>query len=390
MAIAIGRSVHWNIGNTKTLHFVLAKTVLQILMRHLVKDLEDKTLVFLIIAVSLTFALILWPFFSAIVWATLLAVVFAPLYRRLLKTMPQRCNFAALATVLVIIVIVILPLWLVIGSMLKEGSSLYERFQSGEFNLQQHLLQIRNALPEWAVALSNRFDLTSLTGIQDWLSTAIMRAGQYLAGQTLNIGQTTLDFIVNLFVMLYLLFFVLRDGDELAELIGRAIPLPAVHQSALFSKFTIAIRATIKGDVVIALVQGTLGGLIFWYLGIRAPVLWAAVMAVLSLLPVVGTGLVWGPVAIYLLMTGFVTEGITLLLYGVFVISLVDNVLRPVLVGKEIRMPSYVVLVSTLGGISIFGINGFVIGPLVAAMFIATWDLMLRGRHGDRKGRAAR
>ena len=144
---------------------------------------------------------------------------------------------------------------------------------------------------------------------------------------------------------------------------------------ALTLKFVIVIRATVKGDFLVALLQGALGGLIFWFLGIGAPLLWAVVMAFLSLLPAIGAALVWMPVAIYLLATGAVWQGIVLNLYGTLVIGLVDNFLRPILVGKDTKLPDYVVLISTLGGIATFGLNGFVIGPVIAAMFIAAWDI---------------
>jgi predicted PurR-regulated permease PerM len=140
----------------------------------------------------------------------------------------------------------------------------------------------------------------------------------------------------------------------------------------------------------VALLQGALGGLIFWLLGIHAPLLWAVLMALLSLLPAVGAALIWFPVAIYLLATGAVWQGIVLIVYGVLVIGLVDNVVRPILVGQDTRMPDYVVLISTLGGIAIFGINGFVIGPVIAAMFMAVWDLFADERRGTPIEQASR
>ena len=202
-----------------------------------------------------------------------------------------------------------------------------------------------------------------------------------VGGVALGIGQDTLDFIVSLFVMLYLLFFLLRDGDALV----RAHPQggPAARRSSRASclaKFAIVIRATVKGNVVVAALQGALGGLIFWFLGIPSPLLWGVLMAILSLLPAVGAALVWGPVAIYFLATGHVWQGMVLIGFGVFVIGLVDNVLRPILVGKDTRMPDYIVLISTLGGIAVFGINGFIIGPVIAAMFMAAWDLFAQSR----------
>ena len=135
------------------------------------------------------------------------------------------------------------------------------------------------------------------------------------------------------------------------------------------------MKATVKGNVAVAIVQGALGGIILWALGIQGVILWSVVMAFLSLLPAVGSGLIWGPIALYFLATGATWQGVVLLAYGVCVIGMVDNVLRPVLVGKNTKMPDYVVLVSTIGGMALLGLNGFVIGPLIAALFMAAWDL---------------
>jgi predicted PurR-regulated permease PerM len=153
------------------------------------------------------------------------------------------------------------------------------------------------------------------------------------------------------------------------------VPLSRKYKQRLFNNFTTVVRATVKGNVLVALVQGALGGLAFWFLGIQAPLLWAVVMAFLSLLPAVGAAIVWAPVAIYLLVSGSVWQGVALIVWGVVAIGLVDNVLRPILVGKDIKMPDYLVLISTLGGMELFGLNGFVIGPMIAALFIAVWDL---------------
>jgi predicted PurR-regulated permease PerM len=175
--------------------------------------------------------------------------------------------------------------------------------------------------------------------------------------------------------MLYLLFFFLRDGGELSRRIRDAVPLREEQQRALLTKFTVVTRAMFKGNLLVAAVQGALGGLIFWFLGIHAAVLWAVVMAFLSLLPAVGAAAVWLPVALYFLATGDVWRGLVLILYGAFVIGLVDNLLRPYLVGKDTQMPDYIVLISTLGGIAVFGLDGLIIGPVIAAMFIAIWDI---------------
>lgn len=338
------------------------------------RTLEDRALLLLVIAVSLAFAWILWPFFSAVLWATVLAIVFAPLYRRILRSIGQHPNFASLATLLIIVGLVILPLSLTATSLVQEATSLYDRIQSGELNLGTVFQQLRDALPVWVTNILDRLGLTNLGAVQDRLSEALKKGSQFIAAQALSIGQGAADFLLGLVVMLYLLFFLLRDGSKLSKLIQNAIPLPPEQESDLFRKFTTVIRATIKGNIFVAALQGALGGLIFWLLGLHAPVLWGVVMGLLALLPAVGAALVWVPAAIYLLATGSVWQGMVLLLFGAFVIGLVDNILRPLLVGKDTKMPDYVVLISTLGGIATFGLNGFVIGPVIAAMFIAAWD----------------
>jgi predicted PurR-regulated permease PerM len=134
----------------------------------------------------------------------------------------------------------------------------------------------------------------------------------------------------------------------------------------------------VKGNLLVAAVQGMLGGLIFWALDIRGALLWGVVMTLLSLIPVVGAGLIWGPVAIYLFAIGEWPQGVILVAFGAVVIGLADNILRPLLVGRDTKLPDYIVLLSTLGGFSLFGMNGFVLGPLVAALFIAFWEIFIR------------
>ncbi|HKQ24222.1 MAG TPA: AI-2E family transporter [Burkholderiales bacterium] len=349
------------------------------------RTIEDKAFLLLIVAVSLAFAWILWPLYGAILWGIIIAILFKPLYGRLSRSMRERRTLAALATVTIVVVMVILPVTLVVVLLLQEASGLYQRIQTGELNFGRYLQQALGALPAWASGLLERLGLTNFDGIQERLSGDVLKGSQFVAAQAIAIGHNTLDFVVSLFVMIYLLFFLLRDGEEIKKRIKACIPLRAEQKSALVDKFTVVIRATVKGSIVVALLQGALGGLIFWFLDIRAPMLWAVVMAFLSLLPAVGAALIWLPVAIYFLATGAMWQGIVLAAYGVLVIGLVDNFLRPILVGKDTRMPDYVVLISTLGGIAIFGLNGFVIGPIIAAMFMAVWTIFSESRSKETK-----
>jgi predicted PurR-regulated permease PerM len=345
-----------------------------------VRDLEDRMLLLLVASASLVFAWILWPFSGAILWATVLGILFAPLYRRILRSMPRWHNLAAMTTLLIVVVMVILPLTIVVNLLIGEATDVYESMRSGKLSLGRDFEWIGDILPTWAINLLGRLGIPDAAALREKLTAIILQSGEFFTGQAINLGQMTVNFIVSFFVMLYLLFFFLRDGRELSERIGNAIPLRADQRQALRNRFTVAVRAIVKGSIVVALVQGALGGLMFWFLGIRAPVLWGAVMAVFSLLPVMGTGLIWGPAAIYLLATGALWQGLILIAFGILVIGLVDNVLRPILIGQDTKIPDYIVLVSTLGGLATFGANGFVIGPVIAAVFLALWTVFSASR----------
>jgi predicted PurR-regulated permease PerM len=349
--------------------------------------LEDRTFLLLVVAVSIAFAWVVWPFYGAVLWGAAIAIVFAPLYRKINGKLRGRRSLAAISTLLIIIAIVIVPLILLGALLVRQAAGVYERLQAGSVDYQTYLLQVGEALPGWAAGILDNVGITNLDDLQERLAAGLRAASQLLAEQLIALGQITFSFVIGLFVMIYLLFFLLRDGDKLARRINEAVPLRPEQQRALAGKFTTVIRAMIKGTLAVAVVQGALGGIIFWLLGIPAPALWGVVMGILSLLPAVGSPIIWGPVGIYLLATGDVWQGIVLLAYGTLVISLVDNVLRPILVGKDTRIPDYVVLISTLGGLALFGIHGLLLGPVIAALFLAVWDIFGSSRQGGRSVR---
>jgi predicted PurR-regulated permease PerM len=342
------------------------------------RSLHQKFFYWLLLVVSLALCWVLSPFFHAIFWGTILAIIFQPVQRALTARFGGRRNLAALLTLGLCVMIVIVPLALVTASLVQEGTLVYQQIKSGEWNIGAYFEEIVRRLPDWARRLLARVGLTDIGGLQRQLSAGAAQISQVIATQALSIGQNTFRFMVSFGVMLYLLFFLLRDGAGILRKIGQAAPLDAMHKQHLMRKFTTVVRATVKGNVAVALVQGALGGLAFWALGIHGALLWGVLMAFLSLLPAIGAALVWAPVGAYLLLTGALWKGIGLIAFCALVIGLVDNMLRPVLVGKDTRLPDWVVLISTLGGMALFGINGFVIGPLIAALFIACWDLFVQ------------
>ncbi|WGT61313.1 AI-2E family transporter [Variovorax paradoxus] len=331
----------------------------------------------LLAVVTVAFLWVLMPFFGAVLWGVALAILFTPLYKWLLKKMPGKRNAAALSTLTICLFIVILPLAMVGVSLVQEIVQVTQSIRSGQINFAAYFQQILNAMPQWLMSIFDRFNLGDMEAWQARISAGAAQGSQLIAGQALTIGQNTFDFLISFFVMLYLLYFLVRDGSELSKTMREAVPLAKPHTHYLLNKFTTVIRATVKGNVAVAIAQGAIGGIAFWLLNVQGALLWAVLMAFLSLLPAVGAALIWGPVAIYFLATGHFWQGGILIFVGVFVIGLVDNILRPVLVGKDTQMPDYIVLMSTIGGMAIFGINGFVVGPVIAALFMAAWSLFV-------------
>jgi len=341
--------------------------------------LELRSFLILLLVVSLGFLWLLKPFFAPIFWACAIAVIFSPLQQRLIRAMPKSPNSATLLTLLTCVLIVVLPVVFIVSSVVSEGLQLYHRLQSGEINPAAYIEQVRAAFPAIEQALE-RFDIR-MDKLKEQAVDAAMTSGKFLAQNAFSIGQNAFGWVLSLCLMLYLAFFVLRDGDKLVELLIRALPLGDARERLLLAKFAEVTRATVKGNLVVAMVQGALGGVIFWFLDIQGALLWGVMMAVASLIPAIGAAIIWLPAAIYLLATGEYVEGIILIAFGAGVIGLVDNILRPILVGRDTKLPDYLVLLSTLGGIVLFGISGFVVGPLLAALFIAFWEIFMREIH---------
>ncbi len=343
-------------------------------------NLEHRTLLWLVVGMSLAFGLVLWPYMGAVLWALFIAIVFQPLQHRMMQRTGRRGSLAALLSLLVILLIVILPVILVAMSVAQEVTDVVQQMRSGQMDVFASVQKAIEGLPAWVRSLLGRFGIFDVAGLQRQVGALLTSSSQTITTHVLGLGQITLDFVVAMFVMLYLLYFMLRDGEQLAARLTQAVPLETQHTERLLGQFATVVRATVKGNVVIAIVQGALGGAAFAALGIPGALLWGTLMTLLSLLPAVGAALVWAPVAIWMFMTGQLGSAAALTAWGVLVIGLIDNVLRPILVGKDTRLPDYLVLLATLGGISAFGLNGFVIGPVIAAMFLVAWDLFTRVR----------
>ncbi|HEX5420131.1 MAG TPA: AI-2E family transporter [Gammaproteobacteria bacterium] len=327
----------------------------------------------LLFIVTLAFLWLIRGFLQPIFWAVALAIVIYPVHRRLDQRFRHRASLAALLSMLLIVLIVLLPLAGVIAAITNEAAALYQRLQADNFQINSLYAEAQRHLPQLISAL-NALGI-NVEKLQSEISAAAVGTSSFVASRVLEFGQNTLRVTAYFFIMLYLLFFFLRDGTRLLDGLVRALPLGDARERQLLERFAEVSRATMKGTLVIGLVQGTLGGVAFWLLGIAAPVLWGAVMALMSILPAIGPAVIWLPAAVVLFVEGRIAAGLILIAVGIFVIGLVDNLLRPVLVGRDTRMPDYLVLLSTLGGLAAFGLAGIVIGPIIAAFFLSCWHM---------------
>lgn len=346
--------------------------------RHL--RFDDAGFLIVVALVTLAFAWLVAPYFGAILWGLVAAILFAPVQRWLVLRLGGHANLAAGLTLLLIIGLVIVPALLLGTSLVQEAAGLYAEVKTGKLDFGEIFLTVRRSLPRWARDALTMAGMGDLAHAREMLGTGIASGLQGVASQALGFGQGALRFVAALGVMLYLTFFLLRDGEQIGDRIRAALPLRPELRDKLFAHFAVVVRATMKGSVVVAIVQGLLGGVIFSLLGIEGALLWGLLMGFFSLVPAVGTGIVWVPMAAYLFISGHIWEGAVLVGCGLLVIGLVDNLLRPILVGKDTRMPDFVVLISTLAGIELFGLNGFIVGPMIAALFIAVWGMIADGR----------
>ncbi|MEM1432567.1 MAG: AI-2E family transporter [Pseudomonadota bacterium] len=336
----------------------------------------------LLIVTTLAFLGLLNAFIVPVFWAIALAVVFEPLNDRVAELLGGRGGVASIMTILLVLVAIVLPLTLIGVVVSGEVTRLITAVEDGSIDLGRGIRWARDQAPllfEYAERIGLEPD-----GLRERLSNMAIVTGQWIAGNAVTVGQSTVRLFVSVMLMIYILFFLLKDGHEIVRRLVQILPLGDEREHQLFGRFSEVVRATIRGTFVISAIQGFIGGVAFALLGIDGAILWGVVMAILSLLPVVGAVLVWGPAAGILIANGDLIKGIGMIVIGIGVIGLVDNLLRPLLVGRDTRMPDYLILLATLGGLAMFGATGLVIGPLIAALFITLWE-MFEQSYGDRE-----
>jgi predicted PurR-regulated permease PerM len=340
----------------------------------------------ILLLVTLAFLGLIWGFLEPIFWAAVLAVLFHGQQQKIKAVLRGHSSLAALMTIIIILMIVILPLLFMGAAVTREVILLYERISSGELeSFTGFLRYLEEALPTLTSYVKGlEIDLEDL---QKRLSSAALAIGGFFASKAVDIGQNALRIALLFVLMFYILFFFLRDGDRLLNILVRALPLGDARERRLLGRFAAVSRATIKGVLVVSVIQGALGGLLFWIVGIGAPVFWGMVMSILSFLPAVGPAVVWVPAGVILIVTGNLFKGIVVLAAGALIIGLIDNLLRPILVGRDTKMPDFLVLLSTIGGLAVFGLSGFVIGPMIAALFLTVWEMFGQEYVDETEGR---
>ena len=329
-------------------------------------------LIGLLIAISLIFFFMVRGMIMAVLIAAIFAGLVFPIYRRFRDWLGGRRTPAAIVTVVLFVFALLIPLTAflgIVGGQALQVSDSVGPWIERELSRPDELDRILASMP-FAEELAPYKDL-----IATKLGEVAARVGNFVVGHLATATRGTVVFLLMLFIMLYAMFFFLRDGRRILEKIVYYMPLPTEHEERIIARFVSVTRATLKGTLVIGVVQGTLGGLAFAVVGIPGAAFWGTVMAVVSIIPALGTGLIWVPAAIYLAAIGQMGAAIGLTVWCATAVGLVDNLLRPWLVGRDTEMPDLLILLSTLGGIGMFGALGIVIGPIVGALFLTIWEI---------------
>ena len=345
--------------------------------------LEHWSFLLLLAAVSFLFVWVAWPFAGPLLWSALAAIMFQPLYKWSLRQMRGKRNLAASLTLFIIFVAVLLPaMW--IGSMVVDDAvSLVNSLRENPIDLALWFDEVFAVLPASMQQFAADNGWNDYSEMQGRLQRLLGESAGMLAQQAVAIGGGALGFFLSFGLGLYVLFFLLRDGTRIGETILHSAPIEREIADRLAERFLGIVRAVIKGSGVVGLVQGTLGAITLAIAGVPSALLLGVLMAILALIPAVGTALVWAPVGVGLLIMGEVWQGLFVLGSGFIIISSVDNVLRPILVGRDTGIPDWIILVTTLGGISLAGFSGIVLGPLVAGLFLASWSILQEHRAED-------
>lgn len=332
-------------------------------------------LIILVLAVSALFVAVVWPFLKPLLLAALLAALFHPFYRWVTRMLGSRRSLAAIVTLIIFFILIAGPLSAFAGLVVKQAATLGDEAlpwlqqhfgAAASFNAHDWLARQFPALSDY---IPPQEQLVQNAGV------AAKSAGGFVVSLLTRMTAGTATFVLDLFIMAYAMFFFFKDGRAMIEQMLYYVPLSRADKTRMLEQFTSITRATLKGTLLIGIIQGTLAGLGFWLAGIDGAAFWGTLMAILSILPAVGAPVVWVPAGIYLLLSGRVVTGLVLMGWCAAVLAAVEYVVRPALIGTDIKMPDLLVLVGTLGGLYLFGPIGFIVGPIVCGLFLTVWDI---------------
>ena len=344
--------------------------------------------IFLIFALFLTLLSIyllyqiLSPFLTSLLWAIFLAMAFYPVFKKLQHLLKKKGALSAAIMTLFVLSVIVLPFSLLLASLAVEVVDIYHRIEeminTGQL---QTYMEMTREIPilKWILMkLNQSLDLSQKEPL-DFLLKNLQQISTFLFNQTTKIVKGLSTFIMGFFFTLLSLYYLFKDGDRLFERLKEVIPLPSKERDLLIHRFEDMVYATIYGGILIAIIQGLLGWLSFWVLGLASPIFWGTAMAFLSFIPVGGTALIWVPASILLLAQGAFLRGIILLALGVFGISMVDNLLKPFFISTRTKIHPLLLFFAVLGGIQVFGLIGLVAGPLIVTLFLTLIEIYVQG-----------
>jgi len=325
------------------------------------------------LVVTITMIVVLQSFIMTLVVAAIMAGLIRPLFAWIARRVGGRQHLAAGMTVAITLVAIIGPLIAIGGLVVSQAASITAEVRpivERSINSESYLDQRLQRLPGYDAYLK-----PYRTIILTKAGEVVNSLGGFLMSSLSSTTLSTVSFILNFFLALYTMFFFLIDGPGMWKAAFDYLPLHSDERELLTQRFLSITRATIKGTIVIGIIQGTLAGTAFWVVGIPNAAFWGVIMTVMAILPLIGSALIWVPACIILFTTGAMGEALGLFLFCALVVSSVDNVLRPWLVGRDTKMHDLVILFSTLGGIMVFGATGFIIGPVLAGIFVTSWQI---------------
>lgn len=320
---------------------------------------------------TIGFIYLLKPFFYPIFWAAVIASLFYPVYKKINSKLKHN-NSSSLLTIVVVMVIIIIPVTLLSSLILKESFNVYSSLANNQGpvvgTVQNVISWVKNNPITDKLNINEQQVTGKLTEIAKTFTDYIFTAAK-------NLTQNSLTFLIMFIIMIYTLFFFLKDGEGMLKRLAHISPLGNKHELIMYQKFTSTARAAMKGTLIVGAIQGSLGALLFYVTGIEGALIWGIIMMMFSVVPGFGSYIVWLPAALIMFITGNMWQGIVIVAVGALLISTIDNFIRPILIGKDTQMHPLLILFSTLGGLLFFGISGFIIGPIITAFLTSLWEM---------------